>query len=90
MKNIITIASKEFLDTLRDRRTLIMMIVVPILIFPLIFSLVNRLQTSVMQKEQERLLATGLINNDSENDLAVFLKTHPDLELVPLYDVAEL
>lgn len=90
MKNIITIASKEFLDTLRDRRTLIMMVVVPILIFPLIFSLVNRLQTSVLQKEQQRLLATGLINNDSENDLAVFLKNHPDLELVPLYDVAEL
>jgi len=90
MNNIITIASKEFLDTLRDRRTLIMMVVVPILIFPLIFSLVNRIQTSVLQKEQQRLLATGLINNDSENDLAVFLKNHPDLNLVPLYDVAEL
>ncbi|MBW6499455.1 MAG: ABC transporter permease [Bacteroidales bacterium] len=90
MNNIITIASKEFLDTLRDRRTLIMMIVVPILIFPLIFSLVNKLQSSAIQKERQRLLATGLINLDSENGLAVFLNNHPDLETVPLYDIAEL
>lgn len=90
MKNIITIASKEFLDTLRDRRTLIMMIIVPILIFPLIFTLVNRLQASVIQKEQQRLLATGLINLDSENALATFLLNHPDLKVVALYDTDEL
>ncbi len=90
MKNIVNIASKEFLDTLRDRRTLIMMIVVPILVFPLIFTLVTRLQTSILEKEQERLLLTGVINHDPGNKLIVFLEKRQDVSLIAVEDSGEL
>ncbi len=90
MKNIVNIASKEFLDTLRDRRTLIMMIVVPILVFPLIFTLVTRLQTSILEKEQERPLLTGVINHDPGNKLIVFLEKRQDVSLIAVEDSGEL
>ena len=41
MKKIITIAKKEFLDTFRDKRTLIRMVLIPLLAFPLILQLVT-------------------------------------------------
>lgn len=81
MKNIITIASKEFLDTLRDRRTIIMMIIVPVLLFPVLFTLANRLQSSVIAKEQQRDLKLGLIDLDQGNALAPFLYEFPELDI---------
>jgi sodium transport system permease protein len=90
MKNILIIASKEFLDTLRDRRTLIMMIVVPILLFPILFTVVNRLQSSVMQREQEKSLEVGLINQDAGNDLVAFLEGRVGLNVRHMEDVDEI
>ncbi|MEE4177493.1 MAG: ABC transporter permease [Bacteroides sp.] len=90
MKNIITIASKEFLDTLRDKRTLIMMVIIPILIFPLIFSLITKLQQNVINKEQRSSLVTGVINLDQENGLEKFLKGHEALTIVSVQDQAQL
>lgn len=90
MKNIITIASKEFLDTLRDKRTLIMMVIIPILIFPLIFSLITKLQRNVIEKEQRSSLVTGVINLDQENGLEQFLKGHEALTIVSVQDQAQL
>ena len=90
MKNILTIASKEFLDTLRDRRTLIMMIIVPILLFPIVFTLINRLQTSVLAKEQEKSLQVGLISHDADNDLVAFLEGREDMTIHYLEDAEEV
>ncbi len=88
MKNIFTIASKEFLETFRDRRTLVKMVIIPILVFPLIFTLVNSLQTSVMEKEQQRQLLTGIVNLDGPNSLITFLESNPELQLHPMDDPA--
>lgn len=88
MKNILTIASKEFLETFRDRRTLIKMVIIPILVFPLIFTLVNRLQTSVLEKEQQRRLLTGIVNLDGPNSLLTFLDNNPELQLQEMQDPA--
>lgn len=90
MKNIITIASKEFLDTLRDKRTLIMMVIIPILIFPLIFSLVTKLQRNVIEKEQSSSLVTGIINLDQDNELQQFLQAQSGLTIVPLQDRGQM
>ncbi|MFO7997736.1 MAG: ABC transporter permease [Bacteroidales bacterium] len=90
MKNIVTIASKEFLDTLRDRRTLIMMIIVPILLFPIVFTLINRLQSSVMAREQEKSLQVGLISRDAGNDLVAFLEGREDMTIHYLENAEEV
>lgn len=90
MKNIITIASKEFLDTLRDKRTLIMMVIIPILIFPLIFSLVTKLQNNVIKKEQSSALVTGIINLDQDNGLQQFLQGQSGLTIIPMEDRVQM
>lgn len=91
MKNIFIVARKEALDTLRDKRTLIMMVILPVLVFPVIFTLMNRIQTSVMQKEQEKTLTVGMINlAKKDNSLALFLQQYPDMELIALQDEQNL
>jgi sodium transport system permease protein len=44
--NILTILQKELRDTLRDRRTLIVMIIVPIFLMPALFGAVGRISSS--------------------------------------------
>jgi sodium transport system permease protein len=82
MNNIITIAAKEMLDTLRDKRTLVMMVVIPLLVFPLIMTIVNKLQGSVMKREQERPLVIGFLNLDEENTLEKYLSETQGIKVV--------
>jgi len=86
MKNISTIARKELLDTLRDKRTLVMMVIIPLLVFPLILTIVNKVQSSVMKKEQEKKLVIGLISHDGQNTLTEFLLDNPELFVVSFED----
>ena len=37
MNTFLTIFKKELIDTIRDRRTIIAMIIIPLLLFPVIF-----------------------------------------------------
>ena len=53
------IYQKELLDLVRDRRTLISMVVVPVVVLPLIFSLTTRI-TGKMQQNAETALRHGL------------------------------
>ena len=90
MKNIITIIKKEALDTLRDRRTLIIMVLVPVLVFPLIFIGITSLQVSIMEREQERTTKVGWVNHDSDPRLEAFLGGQDRMELVPIDDAGSL
>ena len=49
-QNILTVYLKELKDSLRDRRTLISMIVVPTLIMPIIMFGVGTVMTKVVQQ----------------------------------------
>jgi len=60
MKTAFIIFKKELLDTLRDRRTLISMIVIPLLIFPLLIGISSRFIISHVQTAQEKNLRIGL------------------------------
>lgn len=86
MKNIITIIKKEALDTLRDRRTLIIMVLVPVLVFPLLFIGITRLQTSVMEREHERTVKIGWVSQDADTRLEDYLKQQDRMELVIMED----
>ncbi len=90
MNHLITIIKKEALDTLRDRRTVIVMILVPVLVFPLIFIAITRLQTSVMEREQERTVRIGWVSEGENERLARFLEAQDRMELIPVEDAGEL
>lgn len=63
MKKIILIAKKEFLDMFRDKRTLMRMILIPLLVFPLIIYLITTVQESQTKKEASKELEIGYVLN---------------------------
>lgn len=83
MKDILNIARKEFKDTLRDKRTLMAMIVVPLLLFPVIFSVVGNIQSDSMEKAMSRELKVALVGSQVPEDLQAHLEEGSNLRLVP-------
>ena len=63
-EQILTVYRKELLETLRDRRTLIIMVVVPILLYPLIALLGVQAMVFLATKIQEQELVLGLVGED--------------------------
>ena len=60
MKTIIVIFKKELIDTLRDRRTLISMIAIPLILFPVLIGISSRVMMSQMKQAQEKVLKVAL------------------------------
>ncbi len=58
---IFTIFKKELKDTLRDRRTLIMMLVIPVAIFPIILSLFVTVSESFSKEAAEKTIEIGVV-----------------------------
>ena len=58
---IFTIFKKELKDTLRDRRTLIMMLVIPVAIFPIILSLFVSVSESFSKEAAEKTIQIGVV-----------------------------
>ena len=73
MKNIFIIFRKELKDTIRDRRTLFFMVVMPFLAIYLIFNISFRISTSQERKAQERILNVGLIAHGNAEELQSIL-----------------
>lgn len=68
---IFTIFKKELKETLRDRRTLIVMIVIPVLLFPIIFKITTSFSHSMNEKAATKKLVVGYVG---ENELLTDLK----------------
>ncbi len=90
LKNILNIFKKETLDTIRDKRTIIVMVLVPLLVFPVIFIASSRLQMSVMEREQERTLRIGFVSHDNDTHLEDFIKNQERVELIHMDDETQL
>lgn len=54
------IYKKEMLDLLRDRRTLISMVIVPVVVFPLILQVVMRMTSRIEQRADEEAKTLGI------------------------------
>ncbi len=83
MKTFLTIFRKEFTDSVRDRRTLFMMVVFPLLLFPLLMTVVTRLQLSQMRKAEEKILRLSLVNEQYAPGIAELAASTPGLRLLP-------
>ena len=87
MKTIFNIARKEFIDTLRDKRTLLVMIVVPLLLFPVIFSFVSSIQQSSMEKAHQRQLKIGYLATQQSNEFLNYLTEKENVKLIPFRSI---
>ena len=84
MKTIFNIARKEFTDTLRDKRTLLVMIIVPLLLFPVVFSFVSSIQSNSMKEAMERELKVGYIAEAGGEELLDYIVNADNIKLIPL------
>lgn len=66
-KRMFTLFKRELTDILRDKKTLFMMLVVPIIIYPLLIIGMTFLMSSVMNSQAEK---TYLVAFDEEDELA--------------------
>jgi len=65
LKQIKHIYFKEMLDTLKDRRTLISMIVIPILVIPVLMFGIGALISSQVQKAEEKTKRLAIFGQEN-------------------------
>jgi sodium transport system permease protein len=61
MKKVLVIFKKEIRDTLRDRRTIMMMLVLPILLIYAIMNITITLSRSQVRKAEEKELTVAVV-----------------------------
>lgn len=81
MGTVWTIFKKELLDTLRDRRTLVMSLALPMVLFPLILWGVAEFQFSQQEKAESKVLRVGLVREGNAERFAEMLREREDIAL---------
>ena len=86
---IFTIFKKEMLDTLRDRRTLLTMIAIPLLLIPLLMSVTTSFQKKQMDNALAKDLRVAVEHNDNGAVLLKQLQRRKDMKVVEHVDPVE-
>jgi sodium transport system permease protein len=79
MKTIATVFKKELIDSLRDRRTLVAMVFVPLVLFPLMISISSSMLISQARKAEQKVLEIGLVRNGGASDFKGLLAARKDV-----------
>jgi len=82
MNIIISIFIKELIDVLRDRRTLMFMVVIPVLITPLLVVGSIKFQEYQNKKSEEKLLKIALINETDDLIIKGLLSEQKGVEII--------
>ncbi len=82
---IFTIFKKEMTDTLRDRRTVITMVLIPLLLLPMIFTISSFVTSSNTEAARDKHLKVAIYANDNGDELIKWLKRRKDMDV--LHDV---
>ena len=84
--NIFVVFHKELIDTLRDRRTLISTIVVPIVLFPLLTIGFGMVAARLIEKARQETSAIMVLGEEHAPKLAARLRETEGLRVVPTSD----
>ncbi len=82
MKTILTVFRKELIDSLRDRRTLIAMVVVPLVLFPLLISISSSMMISHAREAEEKTLRIGVVAKGGAAAFRELLAKRDDVRVV--------
>ena len=81
MKNIFIIFQKEVKDLLREKRTLITSIAIPLLVFPIMFTVMGKVMSKQIKKEQEKALNIGVIDNSNASAFLALFDNRKDVKI---------
>ncbi len=83
-KNIITVYLKELKDSLRDRRTLISIIVIPTFVMPALMFGVGKIAAGIFSKAREETPTVMIIGGEDSPDVVRQLREWKKIQIVPL------
>jgi len=89
MNPVFTILKKEIIETLRDKRTLITMIIVPLLLFPVIMNVLALVQRNQIQKSETKALKIGIKGEAYSQDLIEYIENAENISWIPLEERAD-
>ncbi len=81
--NIITVYLKELKDSLRDRRTLLSMIIIPTFVMPALMFGVGKIATKVFAKAREEIPTVVVLGGEDSPAVVAQLKASKKLRVVP-------
>lgn len=82
MRIVWVIFGKEFIDTVRDRRTMAMMLLVPLILVPVIVMLVTQLQARLVISAKAPLLRVGVVESGNADEFMRVIRAQPDMMVV--------
>ncbi len=82
MKKIAVIFKKELKDTLRDRRTVMMMVLMPFFLVYVFMDLAVYLSSSQTRKAEEKPLKVGLVMKGNSDDIRSLLEKQKNLAIL--------
>ena len=81
--NVFTVFRKELRDSLRDRRTLISMIVVPTLVMPMIMFGVGMVMTKIIKKAEAETVTIAIVGGADSPAIVTALRAEPKFRIIP-------
>lgn len=82
-RNIVTVYLKELKDSLRDRRTLLSMIIIPTLVMPVLMFGVGKVFSVVFKKARQEIPAVMVLGGADSPGVIAELKASTKLRVVP-------
>ncbi len=83
LRHVWIVAKKEFTDTLRDRRTWIVMVVVPLVLVPVLLLLAPMAVTSQMTKVEEAVARVAVVGSSDAQGFMDFAAQTPGVAFEP-------
>ena len=86
-KTVFTIWKKEIRDTIRDRRTLLAMVIMPMFLMPVLTIGLFKFMDYQMEKQAEKVVKVSIIEKDEAPVLMEMIKSQERIEIVETKDV---
>lgn len=84
--HIIIVLKKELVDMFRDKKTIISSILIPILLFPIMYGFIGFSQKKITNDAEKKGTDIAIIAEDSTSSLTDFLKNNKELKIIKVDD----
>lgn len=84
MNNFLTVYKKEILDMWRDKKTILFTIFLPVLLYPLMFTLMSKATQSMIDTAESGINIS--ISGDTNSKLATMIKNQPNIKMPEITD----
>lgn len=84
MNNFLTVFKKELLDIFRDRKALLFTLILPIVLYPLMFKFISSSVTNIEKDVQKEINIA--IEGDTTSNVVSILKEQPNIKLPDIND----